>query len=215
MRQLNIRESFRLLKQFDIPFTHPTYIHDPRHLEHIRTFPCVMKINSEQIVHKSDVGGIKVGINDKHELIKAYHDMMKQVRKHEPKARLHGVTLFRQEKGTEIFLGMKHDEQFGNVFAFGLGGIFVEVLKDVSLRISPFTKKEARNMIHEINSHKIFQGVRGQKPVDETRLIDIIMKTQKLCNKHKHIKELDFNPIIAGKNTLVADVRIIVEQVRA
>ncbi|MBU1975706.1 MAG: acetate--CoA ligase family protein [Nanoarchaeota archaeon] len=210
MRQLSLRESFSLLARHAIPYTRPIYIAGEKDLEKVKKFPVVLKIDSEDVIHKSDVGAIVTNIQNHDDLKKAYHKILKNVREEMPRARIHGVAAFKQESGTELFVGMKRDSQFGNVIAFGLGGIFVEIMKDVSLRIAPFGKREAIKMIKEIQAYKVLEGARGQEPVKIVLVADLIVKASKMCATHHDIVEMDFNPVIANsKQAIVADVRIL------
>jgi len=176
-------------------------------------FPLILKIFSPDIIHKSDVGGVKIGIGDEEALVQGYEEIIKNVKKKKPRAKIEGILLQKMEEGKEVIVGMKNDPQFGATIMFGLGGVFVEVLKDISFRIAPVDKKEALNMIKEIKSYKILEGVRGEKGVNINDLVNIIIKTSDMVLKNKKIIELDFNPIIADeKKAVVVDARIIVEK---
>ena len=127
------------------------------------------------------------------------------------KKRLEGVLVQKMESGIEVIIGMKNDAQFGPVLLFGLGGIFVEILKDTSLRITPVDKKQALGMIQEIKSYPLLEGVRGGKAVNIDAIADIIVKTSKLA-ENKKIREIDFNPVIVNeRSAAIIDVRIMVE----
>jgi acyl-CoA synthetase (NDP forming) len=172
-------------------------------------FPLVLKIASATIVHKSDVGGIMTGINNIDELKKALIDMEQRIRNQFPDTKL-GFLLQKQEKGKEVIIGMKRDNQFGPVILFGMGGIFVEVFKDVSMRIAPLEKKDIDDMIKEIKSYKILAGFRGEKAVDVAALADILDKVSSLSLHEKQINEIDFNPVIVdGDHAIVVDARMI------
>ncbi len=176
-------------------------------------FPVVMKIVSPDVVHKSDAGGVKLSIQNATQAGKAYTEILANIKKHYPKAKIVGVTVQKMAKqGIEIIIGMTKDAQFGPVIMFGLGGILVEVLKDVSFRIVPMTKRDASEMITEIKGFPILKGYRGQDPADIPYLEDLIVKVSEFVDKNPEIKELDLNPVFAYKDgALAVDARIILE----
>ncbi|MCX5997163.1 MAG: acetate--CoA ligase family protein [Chloroflexi bacterium] len=176
-------------------------------------FPVVMKIVSPDVVHKSDAGGVKLNILNATQVGKAYSDILASVKKHYPKAKIVGVTVQKMAKqGIEVIIGMTKDAQFGPVIMFGLGGILVEVLKDVSFRIVPMTKRDAGEMITEIKGFPILKGYRGQDPADVPYLEELIVKVSDFVDKNPEIKELDLNPVFAYKSgALAVDARIILE----
>lgn len=171
-------------------------------------YPVVLKISSQSIAHKTDVGGVKTGISNKEDLRKAWDEMSdnKKIR-----GRIEGFLVQKQIKGVEVFLGLKQDAQFGPVLMFGLGGTFVEVLKDISFRVAPVNLEEAKGMIGEIKGYKILEGYRGQEAVDKDKLASLIVNLSDLSLAKREIKEIDFNPVISnGKESLVCDARIII-----
>lgn len=176
-------------------------------------FPVVMKIVSPDVVHKSDAGGVKLGIQNGTQAGKAYSDILASVKKHYPKAKITGVSVQKMAKqGIEIIIGMTKDAQFGPVIMFGLGGILVEVLKDVSFRIVPMNKRDAAEMITEIKGFPILKGYRGQDPADIPYLEELIVKVSDFVDKNPEIRELDLNPVFAYKKAAIAvDARIILE----
>jgi len=176
-------------------------------------FPVVMKIVSPDVVHKSDAGGVKLNILNATQVGKAYSEILASVKKHYPKAKIVGVTVQKMAKqGIEVIIGMTKDAQFGPVIMFGLGGILVEVLKDVSFRIVPMTKRDAGEMITEIKGFPILKGYRGQDPADVPYLEELIVKVSDFVDKNPEIKELDLNPVFAYKSgALAVDARIILE----
>ena len=176
-------------------------------------FPVVMKIVSPIVVHKSDAGGVKLNIQNATQTGKAYGEILASVKKHYPKARIVGITVQKMAKqGIEVIIGMTKDAQFGPVIMFGLGGILVEVLKDVSFRIVPMTKRDAAEMITEIKGFPILKGYRGQDPADVPYLEELIVKVSDFVDKNPEIKELDLNPVFAYKSgALAVDARIILE----
>jgi acyl-CoA synthetase (NDP forming) len=176
-------------------------------------YPVVLKIASPDITHKSDAGGVKTGLKDAGEVKKAYEDIMTSVAKKERKARIQGVTVQPMARsGVETIIGMFKDPQFGPVIMFGLGGIFVEVLKDVSFRLIPIEKRDAAEMIGEIKGKALLNGYRGQEPANTEALMDVMLKISALVEKTPEIKELDLNPVFAYRDSaMAADARIVLE----
>lgn len=175
-------------------------------------FPVVMKIASPQIIHKSDAGGVKVGLQNPKEVKTAFKEIIKNAKRYDKKAIIKGILIQEMVKGgKETILGSKLEPGFGPVVMFGMGGIYVEVLKDVTFRLAPITDKEADEMISSIKTNKLLQGVRGEKPSDINKLSECIQRLSQLVNDFKEIKELDMNPVLVfekGKSCKVVDVRI-------
>lgn len=177
-------------------------------------YPVVLKIVSPDIVHKSDVGGVKVGLRNSEDVIKAFNEISSNVAKHAPKARVTGILV--QEmvpEALEVIVGTTRDPTFGPVVLFGLGGIFVEVLKDVSFRIAPVTRYDAESMLTEIKAAKILEGYRGMPPRDKEALVDIITKISKFMEEQEDVTDVDLNPIMVfeeGKGAKIADARILI-----
>lgn len=176
-------------------------------------FPVVLKIVSPDVIHKSDSGGVKLGLSNATQVGKAHSEILSSVKQHYPNARIFGVSVQKMVRpGIEVIIGMTKDAQFGPVLMFGLGGILVEVLKDVSFRIVPLTKRDAREMIREIKGYPLLQGYRGQEPADIAFLEELLLKVSNFVEQTPQIKELDLNPIFAYKNGAVAvDARVILE----
>jgi acyl-CoA synthetase (NDP forming) len=176
-------------------------------------FPVVMKIASTDVIHKSDAGGVKLGLKTGTAAGKAYSEIMQSIKTAFPKANIDGVSVQPMAKpGVEVIIGMSKDAQFGPVLMFGLGGVLVEILKDVSFRIVPLVKRDAKEMIREIKGLPILQGYRGAEPVDIENLENMILKISDFIEKNPGIKELDINPIFAYKDgAIAADARIILE----
>jgi len=169
-------------------------------------FPVVMKISSPDILHKTESKGIVVGVEE-HAVGKTFEQLITRAKR--KRARIDGVLLQEQVTGREVIIGGKQDPSFGPVIMFGLGGIFVEVLKDVVFRLAPLERKDARSMIREIKGFSILQGVRGEKPINFKKLEDVLLNVSKLLWKN-NIKELDINPLFVNeKQALAADVRIL------
>ena len=176
-------------------------------------YPAAMKIISPQITHKSDIGGVKLGLKNAGDVKKAYDEIMAAVKKKAPKAYIEGVSIQKMaDKGIELVIGMTKD-QFGPMLMFGLGGTMVEVLKDVSFRIVPLTRQDAKEMIREIKGYKLLEGFRGQSGVDVEYLEELLMKLSAFIEQNPEIKEMDINPLFAYKKGAVAvDARIILEE---
>ena len=176
-------------------------------------FPVALKISSADVIHKTDAGGVKLGLKTAAQVGKAYDDIMKAITKAFPQAKIEGVSVQAMAKpGVEVIIGMSKDAQFGPVLMFGLGGSFVEILKDVSFRIVPLQKRDAAEMIREIKGFPLLQGFRGAQPVDTDNLENILLTVSEFVEKTPEIKELDLNPIFAYKDGAVAvDARVILE----
>jgi len=174
-------------------------------------FPIVMKIVSPDIIHKTDAGGVKVGIKDEKEAKAAYQDIIYKVKKYKKEAKISGVIAYSMiPQGTEIIIGMMKDPQFGPVIMFGLGGIFVEILKDISFRILPLEERDAEEMISEIKGYQILKGIRGETPKDVKSIRDVLMKISQLVMDNPEIKEIDLNPVFVFNQGLqVVDARMI------
>lgn len=176
-------------------------------------YPVVLKVVSPDISHKSDVGGVVLNLGSPTEVKEAFNNIQKNVRELAPNARVYGILV--QEmvpSGLEVIVGSTKDPTFGNLIVFGLGGIFVEVLRDVSFRITPLTQYDAESMINEIRSAKILEGYRGQAPRDKKALVDIIVKLAKFVEEIAEVKDVDLNPVMlyeVGKGAKIADARII------
>ena len=175
-------------------------------------FPIVLKIVSPNVTHKSDVGGVRLGLASSAEVKAAFDEIVSAVKAAQPDARIEGVAVQKMAPaGTEVIVGMSKDPQFGPVMMFGLGGILVEVLKDVAFRIVPLEPKDARQMVREIKGFPVLEGVRGQAPADIAALEDLILKVSEFVEAHPEIEELDLNPVFAyPEGVLAVDARIVV-----
>ena len=176
-------------------------------------FPIVLKIVSPDIIHKSDVGGVIVGIKTAKDVRNGYRQIMNSISKHNPKARIEGMLIQEMAPaGTEVIVGSIKDPQFGPALMFGLGGIFVEVLKDVTFRVAPITEDEATEMITEVKAYPLLKGYRNTPPADLKAITKILLNTSRLVMDHQEIKELDLNPIMVyEKGAKTVDARIILE----
>ncbi len=176
-------------------------------------YPLVLKAISPQIIHKTEAGGVILNVRNDKELRLAYHQLLRNVKSKRPDAVLDGILVQQMlSGGYEVIVGGKYDQTFGQVLAFGFGGIFVEVYDDISFRIVPISKSDAVDMIEEVKAVKILKGYRGKKPADIPALVDIMMKTSKMLQENPEIRELDINPVFAMNQGAVAtDARIIIE----
>jgi acyl-CoA synthetase (NDP forming) len=174
-------------------------------------YPVVLKISSVDITHKSDAGGVKVNLKDKAAVEQAYDDIMASCTAKYPDANIEGVSVQGMAKaGTEVILGMTKDPSFGPVLMFGLGGIFVEVLKDVAFRVIPIDASDAEDMINEIKGKKLLEGYRGQEPADIACLRQMLLKLSDFVDATPGIEEIDMNPVFAYRDgAVVVDARII------
>lgn len=174
-------------------------------------FPIVLKIVSPQITHKSDVGGVALGITSAAEAGEAFDRIVASARQHVPNATIEGVAVQRMERqGTEVIIGVTKDPQFGPVLMFGLGGVLVEVLKDVAFRVIPIDERDARQVIHEIKGYPLLEGYRGSEPADIAKLQELLLKVSSFVEQHPEVAELDLNPVFAYKDGAIAvDARIV------
>ncbi len=176
-------------------------------------YPVVMKIASPDILHKTDVGGVKVNLRSPGDVRDAFDLMIYRAGRYVPGARVWGCQV--QEMvhgGREVLLGMSRDPQFGPLVAFGLGGIYVEALKDVSFRIAPFSPREADEMIREIRAYRLLEGVRGEAPADHMAMVDALLRISQLVSDFPEIVELDINPLMVfeeGRGAMAIDMRLV------
>ena len=183
-------------------------------------YPVVMKIISPDILHKSDMGGVVVGVKNPAEVRQIYQDILIRARRYMPDADIWGIAVQEMvEKGKEIILGVTKDPTFGHMIMFGLGGIYVEVLKDVQFGLAPLTPGLAREMITELRSYPLFAGVRGEAPSDQDAMVDCLLRVSQMVTDLPQIVELDINPLFAypkGEGVMAVDARIVIasEQVQ-
>jgi acyl-CoA synthetase (NDP forming) len=215
-RKLLEHEAFELVKAYGIPIPETTIAKTPEEAVEIAEkigYPLVLKVVSPDISHKSDVGGVILNIRSRDEVLKAYKQIHENVSLKAPNARIVGILIQKMmPKGLEVIVGGLRDNIFGPVVMFGLGGIFVEVLRDVSFRIAPITEEDAYEMMNEIKAAKLLEGYRGQPPVDKKSIAKIIMSTAKLLEENPEIESIDLNPIMAYPDkAVVVDVRVILK----
>lgn len=211
---LNEVESKHVLTEAGIPTTGARLATTRDQAMQIATevgFPVVLKVMSEDLPHKSDAGGVQLNLGDADAVSEAYDRIMAGVRAARPDARIDGVSVQRQARpGTEVIVGMTKDPQFGPVLMFGLGGVLVEVLKDVAFRIVPLEPRDAREMVHEIKGFPLLQGYRGTEPADLAALEDVLLKVSRFVEGHPEIDELDLNPVFAYRDgALAVDARVV------
>ncbi|MDP3260446.1 MAG: acetate--CoA ligase family protein [Thermodesulfovibrionales bacterium] len=178
-------------------------------------FPVVMKISSPDILHKTDVGGIKLSINSKKDAEDAFIAITSNVKRLMPDAFINGVMVYEMVKqGREVILGVTFDRTFGHMIMFGLGGIYVEALKDVSFRIVPVSRREAASMVSEIKTSVLLKGARGEKPADIESIVDGILRLSSFAADFPMVHELDINPLVVmEKGAIALDARIIFEKI--
>ena len=179
-------------------------------------YPVVLKLMSPQILHKSDARVVALKIKDAEELRKKWEEIHENAKKYRPDAEILGVLVAPMLKpGREVIIGVTEDPQFGHAVMFGLGGIFVEILKDVTFRIVPIEEKDAWAMIKNIKGYPILAGARGEEPADMKALVDMILKVSKLVDDLKdYLKEMDLNPVFVyneGEGAMIVDARIILK----
>lgn len=173
--------------------------------------PVAMKISSPDISHKSDVGGVALNVS-REEVRTTYNEIISRIKKAAPNANIGGILVQQMAPpGHEIIVGLKKDAQFGHALMFGLGGIFVEVYKDVTFRVVPIKKREALDMISEIKGYPILKGIRGRKPADIGAIASVLVSVSEMAEK-ENIVELDINPLVVSESGAIAvDARAMVE----
>ncbi len=174
-------------------------------------FPVVLKIVSPQVLHKSDAGGVLINVKDEDGVRQGYNRILENVKRHAPNAEITGILVQEMAPdGTEVIVGSTKDPTFGPTLMFGLGGIFVEILKDVSFRLAPITRTDAEEMVREIKAYKILEGARGMPPADQETIVDILLATSEMLMECPEIKELDMNPVLVyEKGAKIVDARVI------
>jgi acyl-CoA synthetase (NDP forming) len=210
-------ESKRILKQIGVPVVETRLARNQKEAVSISQrigFPVVLKIISPDVVHKTDSGGVKLGLKNASEVKKAYDDILRSVKKKHPRALIHGISVQKMvPPGTEVIIGTSKDPQFGPVIMFGLGGVFVEVLKDVSFRVIPVGRRDAQEMIQETKGFPLLQAFRGKEPANISALVGMILKISKWINENPQIREMELNPVLAYKDkALAVDARIVLEE---
>lgn len=204
-----------ILEQYGIKVAHSTMaISAANALDEAKKigFPVALKISSPDILHKTDIGAVKLGLSSEKAVTNAYNEIMTNVKKYMPGAKIHGVIVQKMlKKGLEVIVGMSRDPQFGPLVLFGLGGIYVEILKDVSFSVAPLTRNDAKKMVTNIKSYPLLQGARGTPPIDIKSIEEVILRVSKLSVDFKDFVEMDINPLIVypqKKGAICGDVRM-------
>ncbi|HEX7627449.1 MAG TPA: acetate--CoA ligase family protein [Candidatus Methanoperedens sp.] len=215
MKILTEHEAKKLLSKYGITVTKESIAKSPDEAFEIASqiaTPVAMKISSPDISHKSDVGGVVLNVTAS-EAGSTYDKILLKIKKAAPDAKIEGILVQQMAPpGHELIVGLKKDPQFGHALMFGLGGIFVEVYKDVSFRVIPIEKKEALDMISEIKGYPILKGIRGRKPADIEAIAAVLVAVSEMAQK-ENILELDINPLIVDEKGAVAvDARAMVEE---
>jgi acyl-CoA synthetase (NDP forming) len=177
-------------------------------------FPVVAKIVSPEIIHKTDAKCVKVNLENPEKVKGAFKEIMANAKAYDANARIEGVLLYHMVNGgEEVIIGLATDPTFGKVIMFGLGGIWVEVMKDVSFRVVPLSRQDARDMVEEIKGYPLLTGIRGKSAKDIDALCDLLVKVSKLAQANEDIKEMDLNPVfVMEKGSIIADARIILNE---
>ncbi|MCR8453886.1 MAG: acetate--CoA ligase family protein [Crenarchaeota archaeon] len=216
-RALTELEAKAFLEKYDIPFPKRDLAQNENEAIKISQkigYPVVLKVVSPDIIHKTDVGGVKIGINSDDELREAFRDIMETVKRKKPDARIDGILVEEMIKGGyEVIIGGIQDPTFGPVVMFGgLGGIYVELFKDVTFRLAPIDDVEAEEMIKETKGYQLLKGFRGGEHANIELLKRLLVKTSQILVEHPEIVELDLNPIRIFKDrAVVLDAKILVK----
>jgi len=181
------------------------------HVAHQLGFPVSLKVDSPDILHKSDFGGVSLNLQSAQNVRQAYIRMMDQIMATHPQAKINGAVISAMASpGLELILGMNRDPQFGPVIIFGLGGITVELFRDVSMRLLPFTREDALSMINEIKGAPLLKGFRGSRPIDEDSVVEGLLELSQIAQKYPDIVEIDLNPVFAYPDGMVVvDARVL------
>lgn len=219
-KSLSEHQSKALLNLYGIPVTREQVVTSPQDAicfaEEIG-FPVVLKIDSPDILHKSEAKAIRLGVDSIDALLRFYDEIIANAEKYNPSARINGLLVQEMIRdGSEVMIGMSHDSQFGPTIAFGLGGIFVEVLKDIALRIAPLSQSDAEQMVKEIKGYRILQGMRGRKRADIEAVVDVLLRISRLAQDWRDtISEIDINPLIVfdeGHGVKAADALVVLRR---
>jgi acetyltransferase len=219
-KSLSEHESKALLELYGIPVTREKIVNsidDAVSFAKDVGFPVVLKIDSPDILHKTEADVIRLGIDCAEDIAKSYEEIMDNAARYNPEAGINGVAV--QEMvtgGTEVIAGMSQDSQFGPTIAFGLGGIFVEVLKDISLRVTPLSGLDAKKMVRQIKGYPILEGIRGKSRADIEAVEDLLFKLSQLSEDWKdYIAEIDINPLIVldqGRGVKALDALVVLKE---
>jgi acyl-CoA synthetase (NDP forming) len=210
-------EAKKLLELHDAPVSHDQVAQNADDAVRIAESidgAVVLKVVSPQILHKSDAGGVRIGLHGQEQVRRAYDEILANARRFDPEADVRGVLVSPMApSGVEVIIGTKYDDQFGPVIMYGLGGIMVEILKDVSFRVLPLSPPSARKMIEETKSFPILDGVRGTPPSDKKAIQKLLLLCSEVVESYPEIAEMDLNPVIVHNTGLsVVDARIILKE---
>lgn len=210
-------EAYEVLSSYDIPISPFKVVNSLEEAESAANsigFPIVLKIVSPEIIHKSDVGGVKININDDEQLKENYTSLLSGVKEKAPGARIVGVLVEKMApKSVEVVVGMLRDPTFGPTVMFGLGGVLIEIMKDVIFRITPVSKDEAFDMIKKVKGYPLISGFRGSKSLDANAIADLICNVSRISLENPSIDQIDLNPVIVyEKGLVVVDARIILKK---
>ncbi len=201
MRLLDFKKTLSILEKYNIPFPATKPVKHKKELKNFvdsNGFPVVLKAFASELLHRTEKELVIANINSLEDLKRGFGEIKDKAPKDSK------VLLQKQIKGIELILGMKKDKSFGPAILFGVGGVFVELLNDVSWGIAPLTLSEAKNMINSIKAKKLLKGYRGKEKINIDKIADLLVKISKLSIKEKNIKEIDFNPVIANKDKCLA-----------
>lgn len=207
-------EALGILKAWGIPVPEYAVVKDTD--EAVKSankigYPVALKVISPDILHKTEAGGVKTGLKNEQELKDSFNEMMFDLSDHYATAKIQGFLIEKMaDEGVEVIIGGVRDAQFGPAVMFGIGGVMVELIKDVSFRLAPVTKGECLEMIKEIKAYPLLSGYRGSAPVDISAIADIIIKVGDIMNEIDGIKEMEINPLIVHETGVMAvDARIL------
>lgn len=208
-------EAREVVKAYGIPVPEYGLAQDRRQAVEISRkigYPVVMKVVSPQILHKTDIGGVKLNLKSDREVELAFNEIIRNASIFMPDARVFGVEIQKMvPQGREVIVGMHRDLQFGPLIMFGLGGIYVNLIKDVSFRLAPISREEAYQMILETKAYALLRGIRGETSSDIDSVVDIILRISQLSMDFEEINEIDINPIFVyerGKGAIALDVKM-------
>lgn len=217
VRALLEPEAIQLIEEYDIAYVKHGVAQSAQEATEIANklgYPVVLKIVSHDVPHKSDCGGVALGLESPTDVHEAYDQILDAVREHVPDSVFQGMLVCKQAPpGVEVIVGALHDDLFGPALMFGLGGVFTEVLKDVSFRVAPLQRDDAKEMIREIQGFPLLAGVRGRRRCDIEALTDLLLRASAMIMAQPDIQELDLNPVrVYNESVLVLDVRVLTYQ---
>ncbi|MBI2081600.1 MAG: acetate--CoA ligase family protein [candidate division NC10 bacterium] len=215
-RHLLEPEAYRLLESYDLPVPRHRFARDAAEAAAAAQaigFPVALKVVSPDVLHKSDAGGVRLDLRDAGAVRAAFEEVRAAARAVQPSARLAGALVAEMARpGTEVIVGMTRDPQFGPSVMFGLGGIFVEVYRDVAFRIVPLEERDAREMIREVKGLPLLTGFRGRPPGDLDAIARILLRVSRLAEEHAEVAEVDLNPIVVHeRGAVVLDARVFLD----